>query len=143
MIKDLRFAFRNLFKRPSFTVIVILVLGLGIGATTAIFSIVDALLLRSLPYPNADRLVMMREVGAKGNLMAVAGANFLDVANRSQSFEHLGICGGSYPLVVTADNATNRNRVSYASTECLRALGAQPVSGRLFIPEEEKWRGPV
>lgn len=143
MLKDFRFAFRNLLKRPSFTVIVILVLGLGIGATTAIFSIVDALLLRSLPYPNADRLVMMREVGAKGNLMSVARANFLDVASRSQSFEHLGICGGSFPLVVTAENATNRSRVSYASTACLSAMGAQPIAGRLFVPEEEKWGGPI
>lgn len=143
MLKDLRYAFRNLVKRPGFTAIVILVLGLGIGATTAIFSIVDALLLRSLPYPNADRIVMMREVGAKGNLMAVAGANYLDVVKRSKSFEHLGICAGSFPLVVTAENATNRSRMSYASTACLRAMGAQPIAGRLFIPEEEKWGGPV
>ena len=143
MLKDLRFAFRNLFKRPSFTVIVILVLGLGIGATTAIFSIVDALLLRSLPYPNADRLVMMREVGAKGNLMAMAEANFSDVASRSHSFEHLGTCAGSFPLVVTAENVTNRSQMSYASTACLQAVGARPIAGRLFVPEEEKWGGPV
>lgn len=143
MIKDIRFAFRNLLKRPSFSVIVVLVLGLGIGSTTAIFSIVDALLLRSLPYPNAERLVMMREVGAKGNLMAVAEANFLDVASRSQSFEHVGICAGSFPLVVTAENAANLGRVSFTSTGCLQAMGAQPIVGRLFAPEEEKWGGPV
>ena len=143
MIRDIRFAFRNLLKRPSFTVIVILVLGLGIGTTTAIFSIVDALLLRSLPYPNADRLVMMREVGAKGNLMALAEANYLDVAGRSKSFEQIGVCAGSYPLVVTAENVTNRTRMSYASTACLKAMGAQPIAGRLFDPEEEKWGGPV
>jgi putative ABC transport system permease protein len=143
MLKDLRFAFRNLFKRPSFTMIVILVLGLGIGATTAIFSIVDALLLRPLPYPNADRLVMLREVDAKGNLMAVAGPNYLDVASRSHSFEHLGFCAGSSPLVVTAENVTSLTRMSYASTSCLKAMGAQPIAGRLFDPKEEKWGGPV
>jgi len=143
MLKDIRFALRNLFKRPSFTVIVILVLGLGIGATTAIFSIVDALLLRSLPYPNADRLVMMREVGAKGNLMSVAEANYLDVASRSKSFEQIGVCAGSFPLVVTAENVTNLTRMSYASSACLKAMGAQPIAGRLFLPEEEKWGGPV
>jgi len=143
MLKDFRFALRNLFKRPSFTVIVILVLGLGIGATTAIFSIVDALLLRSLPYPNADRLVMMREVGARGNLMSVAETNYLDVASRSKSFEQIGICAGSFPLVVTAENVTNRTRMSYASTACLKAMGAKPIAGRLFDPQEEKWGGPV
>ena len=143
MIKDIRFALRNLVKRPSFTVIVILVLGLGIGATTAIFSIVDALLLRALPYPNADRLVMMREVGSKGNLMAVAEPNVQDVATRSQSFEHFGVVAGSFPLIVTADKATNRNRISLSSAEFFSAMGVQPVAGRIFVPEEEKWGGPV
>jgi putative ABC transport system permease protein len=143
ILKDIRFAFRNLVKRPSFTIIVILVLGLGIGSTTAIFSIVDALLLRSLPYPNADRLVLMREVGPKGNQMSVAESNFQDVASRSQSFEHIGISAGSFPLVVTAGNTTNRTRMSYASTEFFAAMGVQPIAGRTFLPEEEKYGGPI
>ena len=143
MIKDIRFAFRNLVKRPSFTVIVILVLGLGIGATTAIFSIVDALLLRPLPYPNAERLVMIREVGPKGNQMAVAEPNFQDIATQSQSFEHLGIVAGSFPLVVSAENVLNRTRISYSSAEFFAAMGVQPLAGRTFVPEEEKWGGPV
>jgi len=75
--KDVRFALRTLLKRPGFTAVVILVLSLGIGSTTAIFSIVDALLLRSLPYPHADRLVQLREVNAKGNQINVAAAEVL------------------------------------------------------------------
>jgi predicted permease len=75
--------------------------------------------------------------------MSVAEANYLDVVSRSQSFDHLGICAGSFPLVVIADNATNRSRVSLASTECLKAMGAQPIAGRLFLPEEEIWHGPI
>ena len=91
MIKDLRFAFRNLFKRPSFTAIVILVLGLGIGSTTAIFSIVDALLLRPLPYQNAEHLVQLREVGVQGNQMGVAESNFQDLIASNRTFEHLAV----------------------------------------------------
>src|SRR6476661_4155804 len=123
MLKDIRFAFRILIKRPSFTVIVILVLGLGIGSTTAIFSIVDALVLRSLPYPNADRLVMMKEVGPKGNQMSVAEPNFRDVQTLSRSFDHLGVTAGSFPLVVTAGNTTSKSGVSYASSEFFAAMG--------------------
>jgi predicted permease len=143
IIKDLRFALRNLKKQPGFAAIVILVLGLGIGSTTAIFSIVDALLLRSLPYPNADRLVLMREVGPKGNQMAVAEPNFRDVQTISRSFEHLGVSAGSFPLVVTSGNTTNRSRVSYASTDFFQAMGVQPIAGRFFLPEEEKYGGPI
>ena len=142
-IKDLLFAIRNVRRRPGFAAIVILVLGLGIGSTTAIFSIVDALVLRSLPYPNADRLVIMKEVGPKGNQMSVAEPNFRDVQTLSRSFDHLGITAGSFPLVVTAGNTTSRSRVSYASSEFFAAMGVQPLAGRMFLPEEEKWGGPI
>ena len=142
-LKDLRFAFRNLIKRPSFSAIVILVLGLGIGSTTAIFSIVDALLLRKLPYANADRLVLLREVGPKGNQMAVTQPNFEDVQVQSRGFEQLGVTAGSFPLVVTNGNSATRSRVSFASGGFFRVLGAQPIAGRLFAAEEEKYPGPV
>src|SRR6478609_1701783 len=133
IFKDLRFAIRNVRKRPNFAVIVIAVLGLGIGSTTAIFSIVDALLLRSLPYPNADRLVLLREVGPRGNQMAVAEPNFEDVVKLNKSFAHLGVSAGSFPLVVTGNNATARTRVSLASTEFFAAMGVQPLEGRTFL----------
>lgn len=143
VVKDIRFALRNLLKRPSFTLIVILVLGLGIGSTTAIFSIVDALLLRSLPYPNAERLVWMREVGAKGNQMAVAEANYQDVLTRSRSFEELAIAAGSFPLVVTGGSEPTRARVSYASASFFNGMGVPPIVGRSFLREEEQFGGPV
>jgi len=141
--KDIRYAFRNLLKRPSFTAIVILVLGLGIGSTTAIFSIVDALLLRALPYQNAERLVLIREVGQKGNQMAVTQPNFEDIQRQSRSFEHVGVTAGSFPLVVTNGNSATRSRISYASSEFFAVMGAQPIAGRMFVAEEEKYPGPV
>lgn len=143
MIRDLRFAFRNLFKRPAFTVIVILVLGLGIGSTTAIFSIVDALMLRALPYPNAERLVQLREIGVKGNQISVAEPNFQDVLANNKSFDHLAVAAGSFPLVVTGGSEPTRARISYVSNGFFGVMGVQPIVGRPFINEEEKFGGPV
>src|SRR6185503_3899859 len=114
MMKDIRFAWRTLRKRPGFTAVVILVLSLGIGSTTAIFSIVDALLLRSLPYPHADRLVQLREINAKGKQVSFAGANFYDLAAQNRTFENLAVSAGSYPLVVTGGSEPTRARMSYA-----------------------------
>jgi predicted permease len=143
ILKDLNFACRNLFKRPGFTAIVIVVLALGIGSTTAIFSIVDALVLRSLPYPNAERLVMMREVNSRGNQVGVASPNYWDVRAQSHSFEHLGFTAGSFPLSVTVGNTAGNPRISYATSEFFSAMSAQPVVGRTFAPEEQKYGGPV
>src|SRR5215211_1668952 len=143
LLQDLKHGFKNLLRRPGFTAIVLVVLGLGIGSTTAIFSIVDALLLRSLPYPESERLVMLREVGAKGNLMAVAGPNFHDVEASSQSFDALAIAGGSFPLVVTGAGEPMSANISYASGGFVKAMGVQPFAGRSFLPEEEKFGGPV
>ena len=143
LIRDIRFAFRNLVKRPGFTAIVIVVLGLGIGSTTAIFSIVDALLLRALPYPTADRLVLLREVNAQGNSVRISTANFEDVLKQSRSFDELAFAAGSFPLVTTGSVEPGRARMSYASASLFRAMGAAPIAGRSFLPEEEKWGGPV
>jgi len=143
LLRDIRFAFRNLVKRPGFTAIVILVLGLGIGSTTAIFSIVDALLLRALPYPTADRLVLLREVNAQGNPVRISAANFEDVLKQSRSFDELAFAAGSFSLVTTGSVEPGRARMSYASASLFRAMGAAPIAGRSFLPEEEKWGGPV
>ena len=143
LLRDVRFAFRNLVKRPGFTAIVILVLGLGIGSTTAIFSIVDALLLRALPYPTADRLVFLREVNAQGNPVRISAANFEDVLKQSRSFDELAFAAGSFSLVTTGSVEPGRARMSYASASLFRAMGAAPIAGRSFLPEEEKWGGPV
>jgi putative ABC transport system permease protein len=143
LLRDLSFALRNLLKRPGFTAIVILVLGLGIGSTTAIFSIVDALLLRALPYPTADRLVLLREVNAAGNPLRMSAGNYQDVRERSRSFDELAMGAGSFPLVVTGSVEPGRARLSYASASLFRAMGAAPIVGRSFLPEEEKWGGPV
>src|ERR1700704_5659028 len=104
LLRDIRYGVRSLLKRPGFTAIAVIILALGIGATTTIFSVVDALLLRALPYPDAGQLVILREVGAQGNQMALTGPDFEDIKTSSQSFSTLAISSVSFPLVVTGGN---------------------------------------
>jgi len=142
MFQDLRFGMRMLLKRRRFTAVAIITLALGIGATTAIFSVADAVLLRPLPFPEAERLVYLREVNASGNTTGVAEPNFEDIEARSQSFAALGYVGGGN-LVVTGGSEAVRTQVSYASRRIFEVLGAQPIAGRTFLPEETKYKGPT
>ena len=139
---DLYYGARMLLKKPGFTLIAIITLSLGIGACTAIFSVVDAVLLRALPYPDADRLVFLREVSATGGTMAMAEANFDDLQARSNSFSALAYTGGGN-LVVTGGSEPVRARVSYASGRFCDVLGVQPFAGRTFLDEETKYGGPA
>jgi len=141
MFQDLRFGARMLLKQRRFTAMAIITLALGIGATTAIFSVVDAVLLRPLPFPEAERLVYLREINASGGEKGVAEPNFEDVEARSQSFAALGYTGGGN-LVVTGGSEPVRTRVSYASQRIFEVLGVQPFAGRAFLPEETKYPGP-
>jgi predicted permease len=139
---DMRYGLRMLLRKPGFTMIVILTLALGIGATTAIFTVVDALLLRPLPFPDADRLVFLREVNTAGGTMAVAEPNFADLETLSKSFAELGYAAGGN-LVVTGGSEPVRAQVSYASARFFDVLGVQPFAGRTFLPEETKYGGPA
>src|SRR5580692_10579788 len=98
MLQDIRFALRQALSRPTFTLIVVVVLALGLGANAAIFSVVNAVLLRPLPYPNPDRLVLLFErdvtgVGEGPNIVALA--NFLDWQAQSHSFDDMAAGRGN------------------------------------------------
>src|SRR5215216_4000059 len=95
LLQDLRYGIRTLLRKPAFTAVAVLALTLGIGANTAIFSVVNAVLLRPLPYKDADRLVMVW-----GNLfrpgleqMAASGAEFVDYKEQSQVFDEIAVYG--------------------------------------------------
>jgi putative ABC transport system permease protein len=134
MIADLKYAVRSLIKRPGFTAIAIATLALGIGASTAIFSVLDAVLLRPLPYPQQERIVELRELNEKGRGMPFAEPNFDDLRARSRSFEALAkynidtaaVAGGSEPV---------RTNASAVSEDFFRVLGVTPFAGRLFSAE--------
>ncbi len=138
VLQDLRFAFRLFRKAPSFSVSAILTLALGIGATTAIFSVVYGVLLRPLPYPNPDRIARLWEQGANGNRMNFADPNFEDL--RSQNKSLLAVAEYN-SLVSTVAGSIEPARLNAASvsSDFFAVLGVHPVFGRSFAPEEQKF----
>jgi ABC-type antimicrobial peptide transport system permease subunit len=137
LIKDIRYGVRRLLARPGFTALAVFTLALGIGACTAIFSVVDGVLLRSLPYPDAERIVQLREVNSSGAQMAFAEPNFLDVRARSRTLEAVAQYGGDL-TTVTGGSEPVRALTFAVSGDFFHVLGTEPVVGRTFLPEESK-----
>ena len=123
--QDLKYAARMLKSKPGFTVAAVASLAMGIGACTAIFSIVDALLLRPLPYPNPQQLVALREVGEGGRQMTFTEANFLDLRDKNRSFESVAEYVSQLVSVIGASEPV-RTQVSATSNEFFKVLGIQP-----------------
>jgi len=137
--QDLRYAARVLRKSPTFTLVSTLTLALGIGATTAIFSVVDAVMLRPLPYRDADRLVRIWESDVPRGRpeFSVSQPNFLDFRARNQTFERMAATGGATMALTTADGVEPivARRITI---DFLPMLGASPALGRNFLPEEDR-----
>src|SRR5215212_152542 len=140
LIKDLRYGIRSLAKRPGFTAIAVLTLALGIGASTAIFSVVDGVLLRSLPYPDPDQIVQLREINERGSRMPFTEPNFLDVRTRSHSFAGVAQYNGEL-TTVTGGSEPVRAAAYAVSADFFNVLGVKPLLGRTFSPEESKAGG--
>jgi ABC-type antimicrobial peptide transport system permease subunit len=137
LLRDVRYGIRSLLKRPGFTSIAVLSLALGIGACTAIFSVVDGVLLRSLPYPDAQRLVQLREVTAANGRISFAEPNFHDLRDRSRTLEAVAEYGGGL-ATVTGGSEPARAMTLRVSGDFFRVLGTQPFLGRTFAIEESK-----
>uniref|UniRef100_Q023R3 Permease n=1 Tax=Solibacter usitatus (strain Ellin6076) TaxID=234267 RepID=Q023R3_SOLUE len=137
--RDLRQALRQIRKRPGFCMVVILTLALGIGATSAIFSIVQAALLRPLPYKDPARLAMVFSGDPARELHEgrVSLLNFEDWRNRNRSFDDMTACIGQTFLLGTS-GSPERMRSARVSANFWPVLGVQPLLGRVFTPEEEK-----
>src|SRR5499433_3993624 len=138
MFQDLRFGFRMLWKNPGFTLIAALTLALGIGANTAIFSVVNALMLRPLPYPNPERLVWVEEVSKKTNNSQDAwGAHFLDWQKHSQTLESIAQIDFD-TRTLTGAGEPERVEVGLFSAGLAPMLGVQPLPpGRNFTAAED------
>lgn len=133
--QDVRFGVRILRKSPGFTLVAILMLAVGIGGNTAIFSVVNAVLLRPLPYPNAKRLVEIRETYGKG-VGTVSPPNFRDWSEQAMSFEQLvAFTGGSKNLQDIS--APERVKFISATANLFQALGVQAARGRVFVPADQ------
>ena len=138
-LQDLRYGARWLVKHPSFTVVAVLTLALGIGATITIFSVVNAVLLRPLPYPDADRLVYLWSIAPAQNIRerASAYANVADWREQNQSFEAIAAFD---PTVVTLTGEAEPEQVMSvrASANLFPLLGVAPLLGRTFTADEEQ-----
>src|SRR5215831_11326453 len=108
LLNELRFTVRGLARTPVFTAAVILTLSLGIGFNTAIFSIVDRLMLRPLPYPNGERLMMMYEIRSTARRMDVSPANWLDWQRDSTTFEGLAAWTNRAAVTLTGEGEPER-----------------------------------
>jgi len=140
-MNDLRFAFRQLLKNPGFTAVAVLTLALGIGANTAIFSVVDAVLLRPLAYPESDRLVWLSERGPDWSGGSISCPNFTDWRNQQSVFEKFGVYSGSN-FTLTGAGEPVRLAGAMMSSDVFAALRVQPEIGRVFGEDEDKPGGP-
>ena len=137
---DLRYGLRALLKNPGFALVAVLALALGIGANTAIFSVVNAVLLRPLKYPHPEQLVLVRDTQSPSSETPADYAEYLDWREQSQVFEHLAAYfNASYTL--TGQGEPQRLYGARISANALPALGVNPVLGRGFRPEEEAKAG--
>ena len=134
-VADFRFAFRMLRKNPGFTAVAILTLALGIGANTAIFSLVNGVLLRPLPYQNPDRLTMVWEKARDGSRDNVGYATYLDWKSQNKSFEQIAIYSSWQPVLQVGEpEQLNGLRVT---SNYFRTIGVRPELGRDFLPAED------
>jgi putative ABC transport system permease protein len=133
--RDLRYALRGLARRPMFTFAAVLTLALGIGATTAIFSVVYSVLIKPLPYPNSHELVRIRHSDNRGNVSSVTATMYLTYRRESRTFAEVGIWEED-SATLTEGGEPQRVRALKVSDGILQALGAQPARGRWFSEAE-------
>ena len=146
LLQDIRYGIRTLTKNPGFTVVAVLTLALGIGANTAIFSVVQNVLLRPLPYPEPDKLVeIWNTYPPQVPRAELSPGDYADWKQQNQSFSEMGAYVRiSQGFNLTGEGEPQRVLASYASAGLFLMLGAQVVAGRSFVPEEDRaGRAPV
>jgi len=139
LLRDMRYGIRSLLKRPGFTVVALIALALGIGANTAIFSLVNAVLLRPLPFAEPDRLVWMwGNIRNGGNHASVSPLDFLDYRKQNTTFaEFAATFSVPLSLNLTGSGEPERLTVAGVTGNYFQALGVKPLLGRTFLPENE------
>ena len=139
LLKDVRYAVRGLVKRPGFTIIALITLALGIGANTAIFSVVNAVLLRPLPFRDPEQLVIVWEDATFAGfpLNTPAPANYVDWKTQNQSFTDMAATAET-SFNITGDGDPERVTAYSVTANFFPVLGVQPLLGRGFLPEEDR-----
>src|SRR6185295_16916254 len=133
--QDLKYAWRGLLQHPGLSVLAMLTLALGLGATTAIFSVVYGVLLQPLPYPQPDRLMAVWEVTRSGNHARLADPNFDDFRDQNHSFAALAKYSSAISPVTGMAEPVRAN-LAVVSRDFFTVLGTQPVIGRAFTADD-------
>ena len=143
VLSDCRYGIRQLRKNPGVTAVMVFTLALGIGATTAIFSVVYGVLLRPLPYTDSNRIMAVFEVNSKGGWSAVADPNFDDFREQNRSFQAIAKYN-DYVVSVSGASQPSRTTVAHVSPGFLKVFGIQPILGRDFTASDaKKGAGPT
>jgi putative ABC transport system permease protein len=139
IIQDVKFGLRMLLKSPSVSIVATVALALGIGANTAIFSVVNAVLLRPLPFPNPDSLVALFETDTQRARSRGSHSypNFFDIRSQNTSFERVAAYYSS-DFILTGRGEPARLQGVVATADLFPLLGVAPLMGRTFLPEEDK-----
>jgi putative ABC transport system permease protein len=141
---DVRFGFRTLRKTPGFTAIAIITLALGIGANTAIFSVIENVLLRPLPYPHPGSLVDIWNTYPGFQPVGLSAGDYVDFHRDAKSFSAMGAYGSPPSgFNLTGTDEPERVQTNTASADLFATLGIQAVAGRTFLPEEDRVHGPA
>src|SRR2546423_8371584 len=143
ILQDFRYAVRMRAKQPAFAAIAVLTLALGIGANTAIFSIINSVLLRPVPYPHADRVMVLNESSGPGQDFSVALPDYFDWQKETKTFEHLA-CTHKESRNLSGIPGREAERVSTASVtrNFFNIIGLSPQIGRVFSEDEDKVGAP-
>jgi len=137
ILRDSRYAVRQLIKSPGFTVVAVLTLALGVGATTAIFSVVNGVLLKPLPYPEPDRLVRVHEIVPQYGQFSVAPATFLDWRQQNTVFERIATYQGASATFI-GPNGPERLQGAQVSWDTFQLLRVSPALGSSFTAEQDQ-----
>ena len=137
LAQDTRYALRSLRKYPGFTFVAVLTLALGIGANTAIFSVINAVLLRPLPYDNADSLLVLRETVSDRPIGGASYPNFVDWRNQNTVFENIAAVRQRESFNLTGAGESERLQGRLVSANFLSTLGVKPILGRDFVADDD------
>ncbi len=137
LFKDIRYGIRNLLKHPGFTLVAVVTLALGIGANTAIFSVVNTVLLRPLPYEKPDQLVVPLETSS-GQPIGTSYPNFVDWRNQNTVFENVAALRTRESFNLTGTGESERLQGRLVSANFLATLGVKPIRGRDFLAEDDR-----
>jgi predicted permease len=139
---DVRDALRALRRNPTFSLVALLTMAIGIGANTAVFSVVNALLLRPLPYRDPDRLVWVAKLEPAMHAEIAAGADYLDWRDQTRSLEGIAAWDEAPALTLLGAGDPERLVGAHVTARFFDLLGVRPVRGRSFLPEDERLNGP-